>query len=117
MVQSMSGVTLMFLLKNIFMLISAAFLITDRHVKSLLTVLNMDDASETDISVAFGEHLLGLLAPGKTYRVDGRSKGKRRCQCGCDAFPAFNNTGIGMLCMIMHIPENILIQKNMDYIW
>ncbi|XP_078340413.1 uncharacterized protein LOC111109526 isoform X4 [Crassostrea virginica] len=67
----------------------------DRHVKSLLTVLNMDDASETDISVAFGEHLLGLLAPGKTYRVDGRSKGKRRCQCGCDAFPAFNNTGIG----------------------
>nr|XP_022301396.1 uncharacterized protein LOC111109526 isoform X3 [Crassostrea virginica] len=26
----------------------------DRHVKSLLTVLNMDDASETDISVAFG---------------------------------------------------------------
>ena len=68
MVQSMSGVTLMFLSKNIFMLIPAAFLITDRHVKSLLTVLNMDDASETDISVAFGEHLLGLLAPGKTYR-------------------------------------------------
>ena len=105
----MSGVTLMFLLKNIFMLIPAAFLITDRHVKSLLTVLNMDDASETDISVVFGEHLLGLLAPSKTYRVDGRSKGKQCCRCGCDAFPAFNNTGIGMLCMIMHIPENFLI--------
>ncbi|XP_022333863.2 uncharacterized protein LOC111130887 [Crassostrea virginica] len=67
----------------------------DRHVKSLLTVLNMDDASETDISVVFGEHLLGLLAPSKTYRVDGRSKGKQCCRCGCDAFPAFNNTGIG----------------------
>ena len=50
--------------------------------------------SETDITIALAEHLLGRLAPGQTYIIDDRVKGK--CGCGCGVEPEFGNTGIGL---------------------
>lgn len=51
--------------------------------------------SETDITIAFAEHLLGKLAPGESYTLDSR-KEKKSCRCGCKKEPTYSCTGIGM---------------------
>lgn len=55
-----------------------------------------DIVSETDITITLAEHLLGKLAPGHTYVIDHRVKGKGKCECGCGVQPNFGSTGIGM---------------------
>lgn len=70
-----------------------------KNESSLRKVLDMrqDEKSaitETDITIAFAEHLLGKLAPGKSYTLDSR-KEKKSCRCGCKKEPTYSCTGIG----------------------
>uniref|UniRef100_K1QHP6 Uncharacterized protein n=1 Tax=Magallana gigas TaxID=29159 RepID=K1QHP6_MAGGI len=51
--------------------------------------------TETDVTIAFAEHLLGRLAPGKSYIIDYKAKKKGICKCGCNVEPKFGSTGIG----------------------
>lgn len=84
--------------------------ISDQHEKSLNKILrgNQCDGekkvnSETDITIALAEHLLGKLSPGKSYTIDSRVKKKGKCRCGfshCKSDPGFGSTGIGMLHLI-----------------
>lgn len=77
----------------------------DQHEKSLNKILrgNQCDGekkvnSETDITIALAEHLLGKLSPGKSYTIDSRVKKKGKCRCGfshCKSDPGFGSTGIG----------------------
>ena len=57
--------------------------------------------SETDITIALAEHLLGRLAPGQTYFIDVRVKGK--CICGCGVEPEFGKTGIGLYIHVVYL--------------
>ena len=58
--------------------------------------------SETDITIALAEHLLGRLAPGHTYiMIDDRVKGK--CICGCGVEPEFGKTGIGLYIHVVYL--------------
>ncbi|XP_052679433.1 uncharacterized protein LOC128160186 isoform X1 [Crassostrea angulata] len=52
-------------------------------------------ATETDISITLAEHLLGKLAPGESYKIDNKARGKKSCRCGCKVTPVFDGTGIG----------------------
>lgn len=52
-------------------------------------------ATETDISITLAEHLLGKLAPGESYTIDNKARGKKSCRCGCKVTPVFDGTGIG----------------------
>jgi hypothetical protein len=52
--------------------------------------------TETDITISLAEHLLGRLAPGESYILDNKAKGKKSCRCGCKMEPTFSFTGIGM---------------------
>lgn len=57
--------------------------------------------SGTEIAVTLAEHLLGKLAPGKSYVVDEKVKRKGKCRRGyefCESDPMFGSTGIGMFC-------------------
>ena len=75
------------------------------HEKSLNKILRGHQSdcekkgnSETEITVALAEHLLGKLSPGKSYTIDARVKRKGRCRCGfdhCKSEPLFGSTGIG----------------------
>nr|XP_022308362.1 uncharacterized protein LOC111114362 [Crassostrea virginica] len=52
------------------------------------------------MTIALAEHLLGRLAPGKSYVIDNRARGKKeeKCKCGlehCIGKPVFESTGIG----------------------
>ena len=81
-------------------------IISDKHEQSLNKVLRGHQTedekkgfSETEIRVALAEHLLGKLAPGKSYVVDRRLKKKGKCRCGydfCKSSPVFGSTGVGM---------------------
>ena len=51
--------------------------------------------TETDITIALAEHLLGELAPGESYIVDDKVRGKYSCRCGCEVVPVFDATGVG----------------------
>lgn len=54
--------------------------------------------SGTEIAVTLAEHLLGKLAPGKSYVVDEKVKRKGKCRRGyefCESDPMFGSTGIG----------------------
>jgi hypothetical protein len=55
--------------------------------------------TETDITISLAEHLLAKLAPGESYVLDSKAKGKQSCKCGCKKEPTFSNTGIGMMNM------------------
>lgn len=56
------------------------------------------EPEEGDITVAFVEHLLGKLAPGKSYIIDGDAQKKAlKCKCGCNVDPKFGSTSIGMI--------------------
>lgn len=52
--------------------------------------------TETDITISLAEHLLGKLAPGESYILDSKAKGKKSCRCGCKKEPTFSYTGIGI---------------------
>ncbi|XP_062576008.1 uncharacterized protein LOC134237870 [Saccostrea cucullata] len=92
----------MFLLNNYFQSIGL-------HEESLIKVFNYKESeegesqsrtkqtapTETDITVAFAEHLLGRLAPGQSYIIDYKAKKKGKCKCGCNVDPKFGSTGIG----------------------
>lgn len=54
--------------------------------------------TETDVTIAFAEHLLGRLAPGKSYIIDDEAEKKGlKCKCGCNVDPNLGSTGIGMI--------------------
>ncbi|XP_062618530.1 uncharacterized protein LOC134280123 [Saccostrea cucullata] len=66
------------------------------HEENLKKVLGKSPVTETDISVALAEHLLGKLSSDCTYVIDHKlAKGKGTCKCGCEKLPHFGNTGIG----------------------
>lgn len=77
----------------------------DQHEKCLNKVLqghqserNKKGFSGTEIAVTLAEHLLGKLAPEKSYVVDEKLKRKGKCRCGykfCESDPMFGSTGIG----------------------
>nr|XP_022332267.1 uncharacterized protein LOC111129982 [Crassostrea virginica]XP_022332268.1 uncharacterized protein LOC111129982 [Crassostrea virginica] len=86
-------------------LLDSFFKDKDKHEQSLNKVLRGHQTedekkgfSETEIRVALAEHLLGKLAPGKSYVVDRRLKKKGKCRCGydfCKSNPVFGSTGVG----------------------
>lgn len=53
------------------------------------------------MTIALAEHLFGKLAPGQSYVIDNRVRGKKEkemCQCRldhCHGRPKFDCTGIG----------------------
>ena len=66
---------------------------------------------ESDMTIALAEHLLGRLAPGKSYVIDNRARGKKeeKCKCGlehCIGKPVFESTGIGMLILKFYCHSN-----------
>ncbi|KAK3090913.1 hypothetical protein FSP39_015683 [Pinctada imbricata] len=79
--------------------------ISDQHEESLYKILHGHHSdgekkvySETEITIALAEHLLGKLSPGKSYTIDSKVKKKGKCSCGfshCKSNPAFGGTGIG----------------------
>jgi hypothetical protein len=80
-------------------------MISDQHEESLIKILRGHQSdekkghSETDITIAIAEHLLGKLCPGQSYLIDSRVKRKGKCRCGlkhCKSDPTFGSTGIGM---------------------
>lgn len=81
-------------------------IISDQHEKCINKVLRGHQSdrdkkgfSGTEIAVTLAEHLLGKLAPGKSYVVDEKVKRKGKCRCGyefCESDPMFGSTGIGM---------------------
>lgn len=83
-------------------------IVSDQHEKCLNKVLRGHQSdrdkkgfSGTEIAVTLAEHLLGKLAPGKSYVVDEKVKRKGKCRCGyefCESDPMFGSTGIGMFC-------------------
>ena len=90
---------------------------SDQHEKSLYKVLHQNN-SELDITVAIAEHLLGKLAPGKSYKIDDKSKGKHGCKCGlehCKKESKFGITGIGT-CMfyLMSSGKNYIIVFHLE---
>ena len=58
--------------------------------------------SETNITIALAEHLLGKLAPGQSFVIYGGSKNKGNCKCGCEVTPNYGSTGIGMNIIMSH---------------
>lgn len=83
-------------------------IISDQHEKCLNKGLrghqsetDIKGFSGTEIAVTLAEHLLGKLAPGKSYVVDEKVKRKGKCRRGyefCESDPMFGSTGIGMFC-------------------
>lgn len=83
-------------------------IISDQHEKCLNKGLRghqseMDKKGflGTEIAVTLAEHLLGKLAPGKSYVVNEKVKRKGKCRRGyefCESDPMFGSTGIGMFC-------------------
>ncbi|KAK3090966.1 hypothetical protein FSP39_016095 [Pinctada imbricata] len=78
----------------------------EKHERSLHRILQnwkTKDKSgkkkDCTLAVALSEHLLGNLAPGHSFVIDKRTRGKtKKCKCGmedCKAKPVFRDTGIG----------------------
>jgi hypothetical protein len=77
------------------------------HERSLIKVLGRKHGDLGDrklvserrdeITVTLAEHLLGRLAPGQTYVVNGRTRSRGACSCGRDHSnnPTYRSTGIG----------------------
>ena len=66
---------------------------------------------ESDMTIALAEHLLGRLAPGKSYVIDNRAQRKKeeKCKCGlehCIGKPVFESIGIGMLILKFYCYSN-----------
>lgn len=64
-------------------------------------------SQKEDITVAYAEHLLRKVAPGKSYIIDDEAEKKGlKCKCGCNVDPNLGSTGIGMIKFFIYKKRN-----------
>ncbi|XP_052680844.1 uncharacterized protein LOC128161572 [Crassostrea angulata] len=82
------------------------------HEESLIKVFCDKGSEKEDITVAYAEHFLGKLAPGKSYIIDDEAEKKGlKCKCGYNVDPNLGSTGIGHE-EVWHGPVDIICSSD-----